>query len=88
MYSRVKGETEKLLLAMSDRVVCFRPGYIRPVVPFTGKPWYERAYGVIVSVIPALICDADRLGRAMLRAARGEASQRVLENNAIVALGR
>jgi uncharacterized protein YbjT (DUF2867 family) len=92
LYARVKGRTENALFALSPRAVAFRPGYIRPVVPFSGKPWTERAYGAVVGalrpVFPSLVCDADVLGRAMIRAARSGSAARVLENNAIVAIGR
>jgi uncharacterized protein YbjT (DUF2867 family) len=92
LYARVKGRAENALLAMAERVYCFRPGYIRPVVSWPYKPWIERAYGAVVGalrpVFPSLVCDADVLGRAMIRAAQSGAPARVIENNAIVALGR
>lgn len=93
LFARVKGRAENALLAMSDRVFCFRPGFIRPVGPWPdGRSVLERAMGAIApgvrKVFPGAAVDADELARAMLRVARDGAPSKILENRAIAELGR
>lgn len=94
MWARVKGKTENALLAMfPGRATMFRPGGIRPVHGATSKTLgYRIGYTVAWPLLPIAaaagwITTTDKLGRAMLQAARGKAGASVLENAAINQLG-
>lgn len=87
MWARVKGATENALLERSPRSVMFRPGVIRPMkgvrsrtlayqLPYTlGAPLLP----LIEKLFPGQITNTERMGHAMLQAARGRAHSRTLE---------
>ena len=95
MWARVKGQTENALLSMPFRAAyMFRPGVIVPLHGIKSKtravqffytlsapvlPWFERHW-------PNQITTTEKLGRAMLKAAKQGAPKRVLETSDIVAL--
>lgn len=96
MWARVKGEAENALLAMPFRgVYMFRPAFIQPRDGITSKtPLYRGVYAVLGPLTPALravlpgqVTTTDTVGRAMLVVAKRGASQRILENREINALG-
>ncbi|GAA5201612.1 epimerase [Rugosimonospora acidiphila] len=94
MWARVKGRTENALLAMPLRTYLFRPGYIQPMHGATSRtPLYRRLYRVTTPFYPLLrrvaprhITTTERVGRAMINAARSGAPKRILENPDINAL--
>jgi hypothetical protein len=96
MWARVKGKTENDLLALSDRAIMFRPGWIQPVKGVrTSTRAYRILYGVARPFYPLMkalfskwmMTSAD-LGRAMIAAARTAPPKRVLEPGDINALLR
>lgn len=96
MWARVKGRIENKLLSLPFQpAVMFRPGGIIPMQGVKSKTaWYAAFYAVatplmrlLMPVFPGAITSSERLGRAMLKAARGEAPQPVLEPLQINQLG-
>jgi len=95
MWARVKGQTENALLSMPfGAAYMFRPGVIVPLHGIKSKtravqlfytlsgpvlPWLQRHW-------PNQITTTEKLGRAMLKAARQGAPKRVLETSDIAAL--
>jgi uncharacterized protein YbjT (DUF2867 family) len=96
MWARVKGRTENVLLALSERTYMFRPGAIIPLDGIRSRtPLYNAFYAVarplnplLRRLFPASVMTTEQLGRAMLVVARSGASQRVLEPRDIIALAR
>ena len=95
MWARVKGQTENALLRMPFRAAyMFRPGAIVPLHGIKSKTRvYQMAYTVIGPILPWLqrrwpdqITTTEKLGRAMLKAAKLGAPKKVLEANDIAAL--
>ena len=95
MWARVKGATENALLRLFPNATMIRPGYIQPMhgvqSPSKGT---RRAYAIIGVAYPVLralfpksVTNTEELGRAMIRAARGEAPKKVLEPADLIALG-
>jgi uncharacterized protein YbjT (DUF2867 family) len=95
MWARVKGETENALLGLPFKAAyMFRPGMI---VPRHGIKSKTRIYQFIYSLagplfplleaaLPKLVTATDKLGRAMIYAAKYGAPKRVLETSDIDAL--
>ena len=91
MWARVKGETEKALLALPFKAVMFRPGFIQPLHGITSRTGLYRAlYAVFSPIFPVLnalapgaVTTTERLGRAMLAVARRGAPKPVLETSDI-----
>ena len=88
MWARVKGETEKALLAMPFKAAyMFRPGLIVPMHGIRSKTVvYQRLYSVIRPVLPLLlrmfprqVTTTEQLGRAMLDVAMHGYPRQVLE---------
>ena len=95
MWARVKGQTENALLSMPFRgAYMFRPGVIVPLDGIKSKtravqlfytlsgpvlPWLQKHW-------PNQITTTEKLGRAMLKAAKQGAPKRVLETSDIAAL--
>ncbi|PYP66817.1 MAG: epimerase [Gemmatimonadetes bacterium] len=88
MWARVKGRTENALLAMPFRsVTIVRPGLIVPLHGITSRTgWYNVFYGLMrpflplfQRVTPGYVTTTERLGRAMIRIARGGFDRQVLE---------
>jgi uncharacterized protein YbjT (DUF2867 family) len=96
MWARVKGRTENALLAMPFKAsYMFRPGYIQPLHGIVSSTKLLRVMYAVVGPLyplwktrfPNYVTTTEVLGRAMIRAARQGAPQRVLENRDINALG-
>lgn len=88
MWARVKGRTENALLKLPFKAVyMFRPGAIVPLHGIrSSTAWYNAIYAVIRPLYPLLktiapnaITTTERLGRAMIAAARRGSPKRVLE---------
>jgi uncharacterized protein YbjT (DUF2867 family) len=88
---RAKGEAEAALAALPFRATCMvRPGLIRPLDGIRSRTFSHRLFyaameplmPVLARMLPGLITDTRRLGRAMIRAASGE-GPRVLETRRI-----
>jgi hypothetical protein len=89
MWARVKGETENALLRLPFKAVyLFRPGVI---VPLNGIRSRTRLYRMVYSLtgpvllllqklIPGYITTTEKIGQAMIRAARQGAPVTILEN--------
>jgi len=97
MWARVKGMTENALLRLPFKAVyLFRPGVIVPLHGVQSKTrLYRVAYAltrpVLVPlgwVLPWFVTTTEKVGRAMLNAARGGAPKPVLETRDINALSR
>jgi uncharacterized protein YbjT (DUF2867 family) len=97
MWARVKGETENALLRLPfRRAYMFRPGLIQPLHGIRSRtPSYRLVYAVLAPIFPLLhrlfpdhLTTTERLGRAMLAAARRGAPVQVLEVRDITALAR
>jgi hypothetical protein len=96
MWARVKGAAENAIFALPFKAAyAFRPAGIRPM---NGEASRTRSYRILYAVLrplvpflmtlfPASITTTEEVGRAMIRAARGSAPKRVLENRDIRALG-
>lgn len=88
MWSRVKGRTEREVIKIFPNGYGFRPGFIQPTYGATSR---TRLYRVICKLIapmtplitryaPRYATTTDRLGRAMLRAARTGFPTHIVEN--------
>jgi uncharacterized protein YbjT (DUF2867 family) len=88
MWQRVKGRTENAIIEMFPNGYAFRPGLIRPTHGARSKTrLYDTVYTVagpllsgLERVAPQYVTSTDRLGRAMLRAARTGFGSRIVEN--------
>jgi uncharacterized protein YbjT (DUF2867 family) len=96
MWARVKGETENALLALPFKAVyLFRPAYIQPVHGARSRTrWTNVLYGALGPLFPVWkaffprwVTTTERVGKAMLAAARGRAPRPVLEPPDVDALG-
>jgi uncharacterized protein YbjT (DUF2867 family) len=88
MWARVKGETENALLRLPfASAYMFRPGFIQPLHGVRSRTRLYRALYAVLSplfpvfnaVLPSHVTTTERIGRAMLAAARSGAPKRVLE---------
>jgi uncharacterized protein YbjT (DUF2867 family) len=95
MWARVKGAAENVVLNAGFKAAfMFRPGLIQPLHGITSRTRaYRIAYallGPLVSLLrllfPGSITTTERVGRAMLAAARRGAPKTILENRDINAL--
>jgi uncharacterized protein YbjT (DUF2867 family) len=94
MWARVKGQTENALLDLPIRAYMFRPAFIQPLHGAKSKTRiYSALYTVSRPLLPLLrrlwpsvVTDTERLGRAMIAAARVGAPKPVLETRDINAL--
>jgi uncharacterized protein YbjT (DUF2867 family) len=88
MWARVKGRTENAIIEMLPNGYAFRPGFIQPTYGATSKTgWYRTAYAITAPLIPLFervapgyVTTTDRLGRAMLQAARTGFDHHIVEN--------
>jgi uncharacterized protein YbjT (DUF2867 family) len=87
-WARVKGRTEIEVIKTFPNGYGFRPGFIQPTHGATSKTGlYRVTYTLTAPLIPLLnkiapkyVTSTDRLGRAMLRAARTGFATRIVEN--------
>jgi uncharacterized protein YbjT (DUF2867 family) len=95
MWERVRGGTEKALLALPFKAVyIFRPGMIQPLHGIKSKtPAYRIFYSLMKPLLPGLrrlfpneIVSTEQMGQAMLKAVRQLPHKRVLERADIAAL--
>jgi uncharacterized protein YbjT (DUF2867 family) len=95
MWARVKGKTENALLALPFRAAyMFRPGFIQPLHGIKSKTRVYRLlyagatplYPVLKFLFPDSVTTTERLGCAMLKAAKHGAPRHILENRDINAL--
>ena len=96
MWERVRGGTEKTLLALPFKAVyIFRPGMIQPLDGIKSKtPSYRLFYSLMKPLLPGLrmlfpkeIVTTRQMGQAMLNTVRRLPAKRVLERADIAALG-
>jgi uncharacterized protein YbjT (DUF2867 family) len=96
MWARVKGETEKALLALPfAHAYMFRPGFIQPGRGIAAKtPLYRWIYALLGPLFPLLkalfpnqVTTTACVGRAMLAVAAGGAHEKVLATRDINAAG-
>ncbi|MBU2666457.1 epimerase [Actinoplanes bogorensis] len=88
MWARVKGRTEREIIELLPNGYAFRPGMIQPTRGIRSKTrWYNAVYTVVGPVIPLLervapkyVTTTDRIGQAMLRAARVGFAGHIVEN--------
>ncbi|MEV4709234.1 NAD(P)H-binding protein [Actinoplanes sp. NPDC049316] len=88
MWARVKGRTELEVIKLFKHGYGFRPGFIQPTHGATSKTrLYRAVYTVMAPLTPLLVrylpryaTTTDRLGKAMLRAARTGFPTRIVEN--------
>jgi len=88
MWARVKARTENAVIEMFPNGYAFRPGFIQPTYGATTKTRvYRFAYAITAPltplferIAPKYVTTSDRLGRAMLRAARTGFGNHVVEN--------
>ncbi|MFC4064696.1 NAD-dependent epimerase/dehydratase family protein [Actinoplanes subglobosus] len=86
MWSRVKARTEREIMETFRNGYAFRPGFIQPTHGVRSKTgWYNTAYTVIAPLVPLIrrvaprfVTTTDEVGRAMLRAARGGYTRRIV----------
>jgi hypothetical protein len=95
MWARVKGRTENALLAMPFRAAyMFRPALIQPLHGIRSRTTAYRIFYVIFwpvlpllqRLLPQYVTTTERIGRAMLEAAKHGTPKRVLESADINAL--
>lgn len=91
-WARIKGRTENALLAMDFHAYMFRPGFIRPMHGARSRTtWYRVVYAalfwlapIVVRLLPRHATTTDRIGRAMIAAARlGGQGPHILSTEAI-----
>ncbi len=96
MWARVKGRTENGLLKLPFRsAVMFRLAGLQPLKGFkSSTSLYRISYDLIGPLLPLLVkffpnwvTTPERLGKAMIRAAKGESSKSILEPKDIHKLG-
>jgi uncharacterized protein YbjT (DUF2867 family) len=96
MWARVKGRTENALIALPFKAAyMFRPGIIQPLHGVRSKtPLYQFFYnftgpllGLVVRLLPKYATTSERVGRAMIRAARDGFARPHVENEDINRLG-
>ena len=88
MWARVKARTELEIIKTFPHGYGFRPGFIQPMHGATSRTgWYRITYAITAPLMPLLdrlapkyVTSTDRLGRAMLRAARTGFATRIVEN--------
>jgi uncharacterized protein YbjT (DUF2867 family) len=88
MWARVKGRTENAVFEAFPNGYAFRPGFIQPTFGATSKTgWYRTAYAITAPLFPLFeriapnyAITTDRLGRAMLHAARTGFDRHIVEN--------
>jgi uncharacterized protein YbjT (DUF2867 family) len=91
MWARVKGRTENDLLRLPLRVTLFRPGLIQATHGEVSRtPAYRWIYllarplfPLLHALLPNAVTTTDRIGRAMLQAARHPPANPVLESRDI-----
>lgn len=95
MWARVKGRTENALLALPFKATfMFRLGVMQPMHGITSRTkWYRAFYAVATPLFPLLkvafprtITTTERVGRAMLTAAKRGAPNTMLDNAEINSL--
>jgi uncharacterized protein YbjT (DUF2867 family) len=94
MWAQVKGRTESALLALFPNAYMFRLAMLQPVHGEISKTrWTRVAYKLFRPILPLLraiapgaIITTEKLGRAMIRAARQGAPKRILESKDMIAL--
>jgi hypothetical protein len=96
MWARVKGAAENALLAIPFRgVYVFRPAMIQPMHGIRSRTAaYRILYAIMSPLTPLLrrlfphsITTTERLGMAMIKAAKHGAPKKILEARDIVTLG-
>jgi len=96
MWARVKGETERALLAMPfGAAFMFRPAFIQPLHGIRSRTLGYRVFHALLSpfyplwraLLPGLVTTTEQVGRAMLEVTRRGFSQPVLENRDINQIG-
>jgi uncharacterized protein YbjT (DUF2867 family) len=95
MWAQVKGRTEHALLALFPNAYMFRLAILQPMHGEVSKTlWTRIGYALFRPLLPlmralgpASVISTEELGRAMIRAARQGAPQRVLETRDMIALG-
>lgn len=96
MWARVKGRIENKLLSMKFKpAVMVRPGAIIPMKGVRSKTfWYQAMYTtlgpllwIMLPIFPGFVTTSERVGRAMLKAAQGQAGKPILESIDINQLG-
>jgi uncharacterized protein YbjT (DUF2867 family) len=88
MWARVKARTENAVIELLPNGYAFRPGYIQPTYGATSRTvFYRYIYALTAPLVPLLervapkyLTTSDRLGRAMLRAARTGFGNHIVEN--------
>ena len=88
MWARVKARTELEVIKTFPNGYGFRPAFIQPLHGATSRTgWYRMIYAITAPLMPLLnrlapkyVTSTDRLGRAMLRAARTGFATRIVEN--------
>jgi uncharacterized protein YbjT (DUF2867 family) len=95
MWAQVKKRTEDALLARFPRAVMIRLAMLWPKHGERSKTRWTRVSYIVFrpllpllrAVAPGAVITTEELGRAMIRAARGEAPKRVLESRDLRQLG-
>jgi uncharacterized protein YbjT (DUF2867 family) len=88
MWARVKGSTELEIIKLFKHGYGFRPGFIQPTYGVISKTrLYRAGYALLAPITPLIVRYApryatttDRLGKAMLRAARTGYPTHIVEN--------
>ena len=88
MWARVKARTEVEVIKTFPNGYGFRPGFVQPTHGATSRTrLYRVAYALTAPLVPLLsrlapryVTSTDRLGRAMLRAARTGLPTHIVEN--------
>jgi uncharacterized protein YbjT (DUF2867 family) len=97
MWARVKGATENALLRLPFKAAyMFRPGLIVPLLGIKSKtPVYRMFYAaarpllpILEALVPGAVTTTEKIGKAMLTAAREGAAKPVLDTADINALAR
>ena len=92
MWARVKGKTENALLRLPfKRAYMFRPGLIQPMYGIRSKTKSYRVFYALAApifpilkrLLPGTMTTTERLGQAMLAAAKHGAPQTILDTAAI-----
>lgn len=96
MWARVKGRTENAILRLPFKAYMFRPAIIQPMHGVRSKTKSYRVFYLLAApflplarrLFPSFVTTTERIGRAMLAAARQGAPARILETRDINLVGR
>ncbi len=89
LFARVKGRAENELSALSEKVVVFRPAYVKPTKASGPRQDLARfatpVLAVVVALIPNFSVDCDQLARCLIDVSKHGSDRRMILNADVTA---